>query len=477
VTDGASIYYTRDGNFTLDSNGNMVTSDGMILLGYQADAAGNITTTGSVSPADTLSISVGGSTAGTATSEVTLSGNLNTDSHAYSTEIDFAGNLCSTSSEGSATTTTTAYDDKGNAYDVTVAISHPTSTVDDLGTAAGATRQWNVQITYESDGTTNTIDSTLYLVDGEWSFLGGTSTAPEVLGATFSLNGGSGANEAALVGGDQTSAISGDLFSLNLNFSDVGDTSSTTSLSGTADGSATVPTCSTTVTVYDSLGEPHTVTVAYTQMTLDSATAPSGATSEWTWKAYENGTSIGSSSTSGNTALYFDSSGAVVSSGTQALTLATTNGSTTPTSITLDSSALTQVATTSSLTVDSQNGYAAGTLSSYSISKDGTITGTYSNGESKSLGQVTLATFANDNGLVSIGSNLLEASVNSGVATVGTAGENGVGTVKSGYLESSNVDLSSELTDMIVAQRSFQANTRVITAVDTLLQEVLNLGR
>ncbi|SDF10387.1 flagellar hook protein FlgE [Blastococcus fimeti] len=123
------------------------------------------------------------------------------------------------------------------------------------------------------------------------------------------------------------------------------------------------------------------------------------------------------------------------------------------------------------------DGYAMGTLQGFSLSNDGTITGTYSNGLRQNLGQLAMASFNNPSGLEKAGSSSFRVAQNSGEAMVGIAGAGGRGVLSSGALEMSNVDLSEEFTSLIVAQRGFQANSRVITASDELLQDLVNLKR
>ncbi|MCR5346970.1 MAG: flagellar hook-basal body complex protein [Fretibacterium sp.] len=124
-----------------------------------------------------------------------------------------------------------------------------------------------------------------------------------------------------------------------------------------------------------------------------------------------------------------------------------------------------------------QNGYGMGILDDYSIGTDGTITGNYSNGQRIPLYRVAIATFANQQGLEKVGESMFRATINSGNANIDPAGLNGKGTILSQNLEMSNVDLTEEFTHMIIAQRGFQANTRVITTSDQILEEVVNLKR
>jgi flagellar hook protein FlgE len=138
---------------------------------------------------------------------------------------------------------------------------------------------------------------------------------------------------------------------------------------------------------------------------------------------------------------------------------------------------LQQFAGANSVSFDSQDGSAVGFLRSFSISPAGVLTGVFSNGETRSVGQIAVANFNNPQGLEKVGDSLFRVSVNSGLPQVGTAGQGGRGSLAGGMLEMSNVDLAQEFTNLIVAQRGFQANSRIITASDELLQDLVNLKR
>lgn len=137
---------------------------------------------------------------------------------------------------------------------------------------------------------------------------------------------------------------------------------------------------------------------------------------------------------------------------------------------------MTQYAGESSATILTQDGSPAGVLNAFSIGQDGQIVGTYSNGRIGALGQIALASFTNPEGLERLGGTWRQ-SVNSGLAQLGNAAVGGRGSVSSGTLEMSNVDLAEEFTHLIVAQRGFQGNARIISASDEILQEVVNLRR
>jgi flagellar hook protein FlgE len=127
--------------------------------------------------------------------------------------------------------------------------------------------------------------------------------------------------------------------------------------------------------------------------------------------------------------------------------------------------------------VSNSDGTAAGILSSYTVSNTGQIVGVFSNGLKQTLGQLALANFNNVNGLEKVGDSTFRSTVNSGLPQVGAAGSGGLGLIASGALEMSNVDLAQEFTNLVIAQRGFQANSRVITTSDEILQELVNLKR
>lgn len=148
-----------------------------------------------------------------------------------------------------------------------------------------------------------------------------------------------------------------------------------------------------------------------------------------------------------------------------------------PVNITVDLKSLLQYNTDSSVQVETQNGLPTGTLQSLSVGADGVISGQYDNGQLKSLCRVALANFRNPAGLEQVGGNQFTTSTNSGDAMVNAPGTGGMGAILPSSLEMSNVDLSEELTQMIIVERGFTANSRIITTSDEMLQELSNLKR
>ena len=145
--------------------------------------------------------------------------------------------------------------------------------------------------------------------------------------------------------------------------------------------------------------------------------------------------------------------------------------------VSVDLAGLTGFADLTTVEAASQDGQSAGVLQSFSMNADGTLVGTFSNGFKQDVGQIALSSFTNMSGLEKAGGSMFRATVNSGDPQIGVAGTASRGPLTGGSLEMSNVDLSQEFTNLIVAQRGFQAGSRVITTSDELLQELVNLKR
>ena len=222
---------------------------------------------------------------------------------------------------------------------------------------------------------------------------------------------------------------------------------------------------STSVSVYDSLGNSHTlqsffrktgagVWDVYTTLDGTSTTVLPAATATLTF----TGTGVSPAVVPNPAPI-----NAAVTTGAAALAM------------TLDLSGSTQFGSAFSVNSLSQDGYASGKLSGFSFSDDGTIVGRYTNGQTSTLGQVVLANFSNPNGLQSLGNNAWAESATSGAALVGTPNTGGLGVLQSSAVEDSNVDLTAELVNMITAQRVYQANAQTIKTQDQVMQTLVNL--
>lgn len=219
---------------------------------------------------------------------------------------------------------------------------------------------------------------------------------------------------------------------------------------------------STTVsfTIYDTQGNGHLVRLTFTKT----------GNNAWNWQAEWNNQVVGSGS------IQFNAFGQW-QSGSGTISLSLTNGALTPQVITLDFTGVTQLASENTIGAIYQDGFSAGVLESISVDARGFLIGSFSNGVTRPLAQVAVAVFANPEGLERIGDNMFKASGNSGMPRFLPPGIGSAGRIQSNGLEQSNVDLARELTQVLIAQRSFQAAARTILAADEMTQEALNLRR
>ncbi|HGL6719564.1 flagellar hook protein FlgE [Burkholderia contaminans] len=229
---------------------------------------------------------------------------------------------------------------------------------------------------------------------------------------------------------------------------------------------------STSIQVYDSLGGSQAVNMYF----VKSAAG--------TWEAYA-GVQGGATTDLGT--VTFNSSGAIQSTTTGTppapttsvgqfqFTVPNTDGSATPQSLTLDLTGTTQYGGKDGVNNLAQDGYASGTLTTYTIGTDGKLTGNYSNGQTAVLGQIALANFNNPNGLVNLGGNQYAESSASGVPQISAPGSTNHGKLQGSALENSNVDLTSQLVNLITAQRNYQANAQTIKTQQAVDQTIINL--
>ncbi len=219
---------------------------------------------------------------------------------------------------------------------------------------------------------------------------------------------------------------------------------------------------STTVsfTVYDTQGNGHLVRLTFTKT----------GNNTWDWQAEWNNQVVG------NGSVQFNAFGQW-QSGSGTISLPLTNGASAPQVIALDFTGVTQLASENTIGATYQDGFSAGVLESISVDARGFLIGSFSNGVTRPLAQVAVAIFANPEGLERIGDNMFKASGNSGMPRFLPPGIGSAGRIQSNGLEQSNVDLARELTQVLIAQRSFQAAARTILAADEMTQEALNLRR
>jgi len=374
VQQGATTYYTRAGNFSVASDGSLLTPNGQQVMGYAA-VNGAIPAGGALAP---LEISQGQVNAPSATTTVQLLTNLDASAALGATPLS---------------TPVTVYDSLGTAHVLDFSFTK---------TAAGA---WNCNITIPNSDLTP---------PAAWQ----ASTAYSV-GQMISPSSANGHFYQCTVAG--TSAATAPA-------SWPTDGSSFTDGTVTWQDMGTQSTIATEALTFDSSGKLTTPTGDISGITA-SGLADGAANLTFQWDLYN-------------------------SAGTPQLT---------------------QVAGSSTTSSTSQDGFGSGTLTGYNIGSDGTINGTFSNGRTAALGQIALANFANTQGLERVGNNDFAATLASGSASVGTPGTGGVGTVSGGSLELSNVDIATEFSALIVAQRDYEANARTITTFDQVMQDTINL--
>ena len=242
------------------------------------------------------------------------------------------------------------------------------------------------------------------------------------------------------------------------------------------------PGTSSEFLVYDSLGSPIRVRLTTVLESSDS----NSTTYRWYANSGDSQPALPDQTiVTGNGLLVFDSTGDLVSSPNARISIQRElTASQSPLEIDLDFSSVTSLAETnaageavSSMGVTSQDGFPPGVLTDFIITETGLIQGQFSNGTQRTLGQVVMARFANNQGLEQLGDSLFGPSVNSGEALIGTPGEDGLGSLTAGAVELSNTDIGQDLVQMILAQTQYQAGSRVIAATQELLDELLSLQR
>lgn len=432
-------FYSRAGSFVFDAEGRLVNSqNGAIVQGKVAN------TEGSVPPGNYLE-------------DIIVDSNLRLPAVA-TTDISWGGNLDSSTS----ITRSENYLQTGN-INANLAIGGSVSDANNVYDENG--NRYRFQVTYTKTAA-DTYDMTYQLTNSDGNVvLGPTTTAvtfDPVTGAMLTMGGGAPAPI------NITDANLGINFTFNP--TSVTQEANSTSLASTVDANRNPTIVTGSLTIFDSLGSPHTLTIKFTKTSNNN----------WNWTC-----TVPTSSgvlTGNNGTISFNPDGSInaISPNPPVLTF-TPNGGAAAQNITLNLgegfSGVTQTSSSSVVSALTQNGSAAASLSNINIDKYGYIVGVFTNGQSRPLAQILLATFPNLNGLISVGENMFTVSANTGDPLIGSAGESTGTTIQSGALEQSNVDLSEEFTRMIVSQRGFQASARVVTVSDTLLQEITNLVR
>jgi flagellar hook protein FlgE len=245
------------------------------------------------------------------------------------------------------------------------------------------------------------------------------------------------------------------------------------SMTGNLDASAAVGTSvPSQITLYDSLGVSHAATVTFTK---------TGANA-WNYSiSLPAGDATGGANLTGT--LTFDSNGDLISPAANVAGISFTGLSDGASNMTMNwnlygsnsQPTLTQVATTSAFPATSQDGYTSGQYTGFTINSNGLVSAQFSNGQTSPVGQLALANVTNLEGLQILGGNNYETTLASGTASVGAAGTGSLGTIQDDALEQSNVNISTQFSDLIVAQQAYEASSKAVTTMDTVSQDTINM--
>ncbi len=528
LSDGSQYYYTRAGALSVDTNGTLIqSSTGYKVQGWRAiqDPATGTRYVDTNQPIGDIVISAGMTMPANATTSATMEGNLNSsvgptpfsmtvtdeDGNEHSvrfvfskTDDDFVRQTDPFSTKQSYTWT--AYDENNAVVSVGYIVMNQYGNVDEAGVYQ------NLSATATTDGQlTQTDVSGTIPADGDYHAVVLDSNGNVIFSDAVTISGGNFTiSDSDIVNGQNYTVIFYDETTASDEFTVATGANISIPTAGEArfyesDNPSNYnvlsyesPKYVTAVQMYDSLGNAYSVYVEFTRIGEFG-----NMKNAWIWKAYTasgepityidaNGQSSDGTNNYVGGIINFNESGrisgmyGVTWDGSQ-LTVGNTELRTISFSAShrgdsnvtaaIDFSSMTQFSGSNSAAFTYQNGNALGTLQSFAINENGEIIGTFSNGLTDILGQVALAVFNNPAGLTEIGDSLYITSSNSGLAQIGTAGSGGRGTLIPGALEMSNVDLAEEFTRMIIAQRGFQANARVITTADTILGELVALRR
>ncbi|CAA9390447.1 MAG: Flagellar hook protein FlgE [uncultured Phycisphaerae bacterium] len=465
VVQGEGQRFTRDGSFSLNSANQLVTTSGEFVQGYAADDDGNV----AVGELTNVEIPLGMTDSASATTRVSLQGNLNADGPVGTGASVLSSQLITTAAATPPAGTTALVDlratDSGAtlfaAGDVlTLAGEKAGRTLDGSELTVTAATTVDELRTYFSGGLG--IDETVAVPGAPAPGVTLEADAVDPSSARLFVVGNVGLENALSLGGAALTSSGG---TTPLLFAGA------TNAAGFQDGPAG-ESVHTSFVGYDSLGTPVSVDVT---AVLEAKTDTGN-----TWRFYVNsGDDTDPSLVAGNGTLTFGTDGRLLdSTGTTISIDRAATGADTPLGVELNFDAMTSLTSRASeLVMTEQDGAPLGVLQSFSVGADGTVTGAFSNGRTKALAQVAMATFDNPQGLIDAGGNQFTAGANSGVPIVGAPLAFGAGAVRSGALELSNVDLSEEFINLIISSTGFSASSRVITTSDQLLTELLNSTR
>lgn len=454
--------YTRDGDFTLSSNNQLVNSAGDAVQGYGVDSNFNLVTT----QLQNLTIPLGSLNVAQQTSQVSMNGAL-----LPTGQVATQGSQILSDTLG----------DAGNGGADATSSTLLTNLEDPPGTSAGINVGDVLNFTPQVGGVT--LPSASLTVTATTTLGDLTSLMDGALGIQSGNGVPNDPNELPAAGQPGVNVVNGQIQIVG----DMGtDNNITMSVGDLTDNGAALPinfnqtetangeSATTNFVVYDSLGTPLTVTMT----AVLQSTAPDATTYRYFFNSNDND---GSSTGLGTGTITFNSTGQVIDGGTGSFSINRSDtAAVSPMVVSVDMSGISGISTASAgstLTMASQNGSAPGTLSSYTISSDGVINGVFSNGDTRTLGQVALATFANQQGLVENGNGTFTDGVSAGPANVTAPNSGGAGALQSGAVETSNTDIGTSLVNLITVSTNYQGDARVISVVDELINDLLTLAQ
>jgi flagellar hook protein FlgE len=477
IVQGTEQRFTRDGSFSLNSANKLVTSGGDFVQGFGVDADFNIVP----GQLDNVTIPLGAMTSAKATENAFLKGNLNASGEVASGASILTSQPLIENGGGTVTAGTLLTDLEEETNPGTALFS-----TGEVFTLAGKKGGRDVaEATFTVTGASTVGELMTFFQEGMGITSQGTQPGLQVPDDGDPTTPAPGVSLEASPGdtaGTVRLMIKGNLGEENaLAIPPSGFATQTGSTPFTFDdgidstGIESNPvgeSVHTSFIAYDSLGTPVSVNL--------TAVFESSSDTGNVWRFYaESADDTDPNLVLGTGTLTFDSDGVLIDSQNTTISIDRANtGARTPLSIAMDFTQMTSLTSRSSeLVMTRQDGNAIGTLNDFSIGADGTITGSFTNGQTRNLGQIALATFANPQGLLDQGSNMFATGTNSGEPVVAAPFTLGSGGIRAGALELSNVDLSEEFINMIIASTGFSAASRVISTSDQLITELLNSSR
>jgi len=478
LSNGNSQLYSRSGAFDYDTSGNLlVPGTGYKVMGYKADSTGNIDTSQTVQG---IQVPVGATMPAKISTKLTYANNLMASAKVLGSPAVIAAATAALTAAQTATKTAALATQAAMALKPTAADTATAAAIV-TATAASAAATKAAAVTTPPATATSVLDA-VQAVAGGTAVATAANDAAALPGATAAtvvaaVNVALAATQTATTATTPATAIAVAQATISAKTAMANEKVALQAVNDASDKSSEARTA---INVYDSQGNPYQVSGTFGKI----------ADNQWSFTPEptvknSSGQVIANVTASAPITITFNPDGSFGSSTPAAVLSINQTGITPPSPfagagafvIAPDFSAMTQYGSTTTVQATGQDGFASGSLEKTNINTSGVIIGQFNNGQTLKLAQVALASFNNPGGLTKSGESLYLKSTNSGEAQIGGAGAGGRGTFNAGALEMSNVDLAQQFSDMIVTQRGFQANSKIITTTDTMLEELVNLKR